>query len=113
MDNLINEGGNAKAKNGATASKISLADFTPEQYSAFKHGLLNLVYELNKAFTKFAKEPLFPSEEAISSLKIFSGSGFEFFNRKREWNKIIDRGMAQDFSWNNSAGKYAELYNRL
>ncbi len=84
MDNLINEGGNAKAKNGATASKISLADFTPEQYGAFKHGLLNLVYDLNKAFTKFAKEPLFPSEDAISSLKIFSGSGFEFFNRNRE-----------------------------
>lgn len=36
-----------------------------------------------------------------------------FFERKREWNKIIDRGMAQDYSWNNSAGKYAELYNRL
>lgn len=36
-----------------------------------------------------------------------------YYNRKREWNKIIDRGMAVDFSWNNSAGKYAELYKRL
>jgi len=36
-----------------------------------------------------------------------------YYNRKREWNKIIDRGMAVDFSWNSSAGKYAELYNRL
>lgn len=34
-------------------------------------------------------------------------------NKKREWNKIIDRGMAQDYSWGNSAKKYQELYNRL
>jgi len=36
-----------------------------------------------------------------------------YTNRKREWNKIIDRGMAADFSWNTSARKYEELYNRL
>lgn len=36
-----------------------------------------------------------------------------YFEKKREWNKIIDRGMAKDFSWNNSAGKYEELYDRL
>ena len=36
-----------------------------------------------------------------------------YFNRKREWNKIIDRGMAKDFSWGQSALKYAELYDRL
>lgn len=36
-----------------------------------------------------------------------------YFNRKREWNKIIDRGMAEDFSWKSSAKQYEELYNRL
>ncbi|MEE3393083.1 MAG: glycogen synthase GlgA [Lachnospiraceae bacterium] len=36
-----------------------------------------------------------------------------FYNRKREWNKIIDRGMAADFSWNASAKKYEELYHNL
>lgn len=36
-----------------------------------------------------------------------------FYDKKREWNKIVDRGMAKDFSWNASAGKYAELYNWL
>jgi len=36
-----------------------------------------------------------------------------FFSKKREWNKIIDRGMAKDFSWNNSAKKYEELYKRM
>ncbi len=36
-----------------------------------------------------------------------------YFDNKREWNKIIDRGMAMDFSWNNSARKYEELYRRM
>ncbi len=36
-----------------------------------------------------------------------------FYNRKREWNKIVDRAMAADFSWNTSAVKYAELYDSL
>lgn len=34
-------------------------------------------------------------------------------NKKREWNKIIDRGMAKDFSWTSSAKKYEDLYRRL
>lgn len=36
-----------------------------------------------------------------------------YVNKKREWNKLIDRAMAQDFSWKASADKYAELYNWL
>lgn len=36
-----------------------------------------------------------------------------YYNRKREWNKIVDRAMAADFSWKSSAKKYEELYNRL
>ena len=36
-----------------------------------------------------------------------------FHDRKREWNKIIDRGMAMDFSWNHSAKKYEDMYNEL
>ncbi|MDO4322977.1 MAG: glycogen synthase GlgA [Lachnospiraceae bacterium] len=36
-----------------------------------------------------------------------------FYNKKREWNKLIDRGMAADFSWNSSARKYQELYDWL
>lgn len=36
-----------------------------------------------------------------------------YYDKKRYWNKIIDRAMAQDFSWNASAKKYEELYDRL
>ena len=36
-----------------------------------------------------------------------------FYDKKREWNKIIDRGMAADFSWQVSARKYQEMYDWL
>lgn len=36
-----------------------------------------------------------------------------YYNKKREWNKLIDRGMAADFSWNSSAKKYQDLYNKI
>ena len=36
-----------------------------------------------------------------------------YYDKKREWNKMIDRGMAADFSWKVSAGKYQEMYDWL
>lgn len=36
-----------------------------------------------------------------------------YYDKKREWNKIIDRGMAADFSWKVSAKKYQEMYDWL
>ena len=36
-----------------------------------------------------------------------------FYDRKREWNKMVDRAMAADFSWHHSAEKYQEMYDWL
>lgn len=36
-----------------------------------------------------------------------------YYDKKREWNKIIDRAMATDFSWSVSAKKYQEMYDWL
>ncbi|MDD2971939.1 MAG: glycogen synthase GlgA [Lachnospiraceae bacterium] len=36
-----------------------------------------------------------------------------YYNKKREWNKIVDRDMAADFSWSVSAKKYQEMYDWL
>ena len=36
-----------------------------------------------------------------------------YYDKKREWNKIIDRAMAADFSWYTSAAKYQEMYDWL
>ena len=38
---------------------------------------------------------------------------YVYYERRRDWNKIIDRAMAQDYSWNASALKYQELYDWL
>lgn len=36
-----------------------------------------------------------------------------FFDRKKQWNQMIDRGMANDYSWMHSKGRYEGLYNYL
>ena len=36
-----------------------------------------------------------------------------YYDKKREWNKMIDRAMAADFSWHVSAAKYQEMYDWL
>jgi len=36
-----------------------------------------------------------------------------YYSKKREWNKIVDRAMAVDFSWGSSAKKYEEMYDDL
>ena len=33
-----------------------------------------------------------------------------YYDKKREWNKMVDRAMAADFSWEVSAKKYQEMY---
>lgn len=34
-----------------------------------------------------------------------------YYDQRRNWNHIVDRGMAADFSWKASAAKYEEMYN--
>ncbi len=36
-----------------------------------------------------------------------------YYDKKREWNKMVDRAMAADFSWEVSAKKYQEMYDWL
>ncbi len=38
---------------------------------------------------------------------------YVYYQRKREWNKMVDRAMATDYSWNVSANKYQEMYDWL
>lgn len=36
-----------------------------------------------------------------------------FYDKKRDWNKMIERAMAADFSWSNSTRQYEALYKDL
>ncbi|MDD6234371.1 MAG: glycogen synthase GlgA [Lachnospiraceae bacterium] len=55
----------------------------------------------------------FANYNAHEMLGIVNYAKSIFYNKKREWNKIVDRGMLTDFSWNSSAAKYEELYDSL
>ena len=55
----------------------------------------------------------FANYNAHEMLGIINYAKDVYYNKKREWNKIIDRAMAKDFSWRTSAGKYEELYTWL
>ena len=36
-----------------------------------------------------------------------------YYDKRRDWNKIVDRGMEKDFSWHTAAMQYQELYDWL
>lgn len=36
-----------------------------------------------------------------------------YYDKKRDWNKMVERAMSQDFSWKNSAVQYQDLYRSL
>lgn len=55
----------------------------------------------------------FQNYNAHEMLSIINYAKKTFNSKKREWNKIIERGMGKDYSWKNSAKKYESLYNRL
>ena len=55
----------------------------------------------------------FTNYNADEMLSIINYSKHVFYDRKRQWNNIIDRGMAKDFSWNASKFRYEGLYNYL
>ena len=65
--------------------------------------------EFNNTGTGFS----FANYNAHEMLDSVRYAKYVYYERKREWNKIIDRAMAMDFSWNTSAMKYQELYDWL
>ena len=55
----------------------------------------------------------FLNYNAHEMLKTIRYAEHIYYDKKREWNKIVDRAMAADFSWNVSAKKYQEMYDWL
>ena len=55
----------------------------------------------------------FTNYNAHEMLGVIRNAERIYYDKKREWNKIVDRGMAMDFSWNHSASQYEEMYNWL
>ncbi len=55
----------------------------------------------------------FSNYNAHEMLNTIRYAKYIYYTKKREWNKLIDRGMAMDFSWKHSAAKYEDLYRRI
>lgn len=49
-------------------------------------------------------------EEMLNTINY---SKYVFFEKKRQWNQMVDRGMGMDFSWKKSTEKYMGLYRYL
>ena len=55
----------------------------------------------------------FAEYNAHDMLHVIQYANDVFTNRKADWNALVKRAMSTDLSWNASARKYEELYNRL
>ncbi|MGN0204879.1 MAG: glycogen synthase GlgA [Coprococcus sp.] len=92
------------------------------QLMSLRYGTLPIVRE-----TGGLKETVEPYNEYVGSGNGFSFANYNahemlhvieyaksvYYERRLEWNKIVDRAMAADFSWDASARKYEDLYRSL
>ncbi|MDR0949521.1 MAG: glycogen synthase GlgA [Lachnospiraceae bacterium] len=92
------------------------------QLMALRYGTVPIVRE-----TGGLKDTVIPYNEHESSGTGFSFAQFNahemlhtiryaqsiYYDKRREWNKIVDRAMAMDYSWEVSARKYQEMYDWL
>lgn len=65
--------------------------------------------EYDKVGTGFS----FTNYNAHEMLAIVRYAEYVFYDKKRDWNKIVERGMSEDFSWDRSAKEYEKLYKGL
>lgn len=55
----------------------------------------------------------FTNYNADDMLHVINYSKHVYYDKKKQWNQMIDRGMSNDFSWNSSKFRYEGLYNYL
>ena len=92
------------------------------QLISFRYGTVPIVRETGglrdtvKAYNEYENSGdgfSFSNYNADEMLSVINYSKHIFFDKKSEWNQMVDRGMANDFSWNASKYKYEGLYNYL
>ncbi|MCI8402723.1 MAG: glycogen synthase GlgA [Lachnospiraceae bacterium] len=65
--------------------------------------------EYEKSGTGFS----FSNYNAHEMLQIIRYAEKVYYDRKKDWNKIVERAMKTDYSWKASAKKYEELYDTM
>lgn len=75
-------------------------------------GLKDTVQPYNE-YEKTGTGFTFANYNADEMLYVINYAKRIYFEHKREWNQMIERGMNTDFSWRTSAKKYEALYDQL
>jgi starch synthase len=92
------------------------------QLISFRYGTVPIVRETGglkdtvEAFNEYDNTGdgfSFTNYNADEMLRIVNYSKHIYYDKKRQWNQMIERGMAKDFSWNASKFRYEGLYNYL
>ncbi len=92
------------------------------QLISFRYGTVPIVRETGglkdtvESFNEYENTGTgfsFTNYNADDMLHVINYAKQIYFEKKRQWNQIIDRGMTRDFSWNVSAAKYRILYDYL
>jgi len=65
--------------------------------------------EIEKTGTGFS----FTNYNAHEMLDAVRRAEHVYYNKKRDWNNIVERAMNADFSWNASAKQYEAIYESL
>ena len=55
----------------------------------------------------------FPNYNAHEMLDTVRRAESVYYDKKRDWNKIVERAMEADFSWNSSARQYEKMYDEI
>ena len=92
------------------------------QLMSLRYGTIPIVRETGglkdtvEPYNEYAKTGTgfsFANYNAHEMLKIIRYAHQIFKDKKKDWNKIVERAMSQDFSWKSSAAKYEEMYDWL
>lgn len=92
------------------------------QLISFRYGTVPIVRETGglkdtvRAYNEYENTGdgfSFSNYNGEEMLNIINYSKHIYFDRKKQWNQMVDRGMANDYSWNRSRGRYEEIYDYL
>ena len=123
--NICYSDGLAHKLYGAADAFLMPSHFEPcglTQLISFRYGTVPIVRE-----TGGLKDTVHPFNEYENTGDGFSFANYNsgemlgiinyskhiYFDRRKQWNQMIDRGMANDYSWRSSKGRYEGLYRYL
>ncbi len=121
--NILYSDGLARKLYAAADSILVPSLFEPcglTQLMAFRYGTIPIVRETGglkdtvEPYDEFRNTGTgfsFANYNAEEMLSVINYAKKIYFERPADWDKMVTRGMKQDFSWNSSAKQYEGLYN--